>query len=223
MRKLLAIAAAAAMGWAASTSANATLVSFADFASGNEHGVPSGTSLNIDGVNMTFITGGIVQGTFFAYFDDVFQGRPAGLGVCRVLNASNECADSSDDSIDGDISQDEFVIILFDDGPMDVTGLSFRDADHFSLNDDDVGQAVWGIFDSMGALLSFGTATFAELVAMAISGFFDNVAGIGFQFVDTEFYVESMNVVPVPLPGALPLLLSGLAGLGFAARRKKAA
>jgi len=29
------------------------------------------------------------------------------------------------------------------------------------------------------------------------------------------------NVIPVP--GALPLLISGLAGLGFAARRKKAA
>jgi hypothetical protein len=33
----------------------------------------------------------------------------------------------------------------------------------------------------------------------------------------------TMNVVPVPSPAALPLLLSGVAGIGAMARRRKVA
>lgn len=48
-----------------------------------------------------------------------------------------------------------------------------------------------------------------------------------FEFVATSanngFAIGSLKVQEVPIPGALPLLLSGIAGLGFAARRKKTA
>ncbi len=37
------------------------------------------------------------------------------------------------------------------------------------------------------------------------------------------FVVAKFTVNEVPIPGAIPLLLSGIAGLGFAARKKKAA
>ncbi|MHA7873426.1 MAG: VPLPA-CTERM sorting domain-containing protein, partial [Hyphococcus sp.] len=55
------------------------------------------------------------------------------------------------------------------------------------------------------------------------------VLGTGARFLLTAldegagFVVAQLTVGEVPIPGAIPLLLSGLAGLGFAARRKKAA
>ena len=59
----------------------------------------------------------------------------------------------------------------------------------------------------------------------------DNVPGafVGeiFEFValtdGAGFTIAQFTVSEVPIPGALPLLLSGIAGLGFATRRKKAA
>ena len=43
------------------------------------------------------------------------------------------------------------------------------------------------------------------------------------QTADAGFSIAQMSVSDVPIPAALPLLLSGLAGLGFASRRKKKA
>ncbi len=51
--------------------------------------------------------------------------------------------------------------------------------------------------------------------------------GTIFEFVPITvgagFAIAKFEVSEVPIPGALPLLLSGLAGLGFASRRKKKA
>jgi len=55
------------------------------------------------------------------------------------------------------------------------------------------------------------------------------VLGEGARFVLTAltegagFTVAQLTVSDVPIPGAIPLLLSGLAGLGFSTRKKKAA
>ena len=56
---------------------------------------------------------------------------------------------------------------------------------------------------------------------MAAAGEFGVIDYISFTFVDTPFFVASIS--DVPLPGAIPILISGLAGLGVAMRKKKRA
>ncbi len=84
--------------------------------------------------------------------------------------------------------------------------------------------------NSSGAFGTTSTVTTALIGAVTYRYFNANVflnppssgttAGIGRVFI-TGFLTDESPVVPVP--AALPLLLSGLAGIGFAARKKKAA
>lgn len=222
MKKLIASAAVAlgASFMAAPAVAGTIVVDFAGYAAGNEHGVTSGTSVEINGVSMTFSAGDFYDdGIYNPYFDDVSGGLPAGLGVCRVLTAADQCRDAGDDSTDGDGGISEYIAIVFDDGPFSVWELGFRDGQHNDITTNDVGVVEWAILDGLGGVVTSGFATFADVVAMAAAGDFANIAGIGFAYVDTEFYIEYIS--DVPIPAALPLLLSGLAGLGFASRRKK--
>lgn len=241
MKKLMTMAAAALSVGLIAAPANAEVISFADFASGNEGGVEFDSTINFSGTNIRFRTGFDLDtgpggwnsfinfsgstGPFFAYFDDVFNGKPAGVGVCRALDGAAgtmapgaECLDAGDDSIDGDNGIDEVIALFFDDGPFDLRGLSFRDGQHNDLNSS-LGLVEFGI---RGPGLGVGgTTTFADLVARATAGEFMGATSLVLGYVNTEFYLESIS--DIPIPGAIPLLISGLAGLGFAARKKKAA
>ncbi|NNE40633.1 MAG: hypothetical protein HKN14_06910 [Marinicaulis sp.] len=195
--------------------AHAGLVSFAGFAASNgEEGFVSGTSLTIDGVSMTFTS------THNPYFDGVSGGKPAGLGVCRELTmaAQPQCAIGSDDSIDEDVAGDpEVIAISFDDGALPLQGISFRDGAHNLINDS-TALLNWAIVTESGLLI--GTDSFAFVHDMISAGI-NGVVAFGFGFADDggdQFYIESIET---PIPAALPLLLSGIAGLGFASRKQK--
>ena len=181
MNKILAGFAAFFTAGMLSAAAHAAPVDFVSYASNNEHGVASGTSVQVNGIDMTLYT----NPGYFAYFDDVDarSRKPAGLGVCRNLNSNNHCNPGSDDSIDGDFGTDEFIKIVFDNGPFDVRGLSFNDGKHNSLNNDSVGEVMWMTLDAAGNTILSGVTNFQNLIAMAAAGVFAGVNGIGFQYV----------------------------------------
>jgi len=218
MNKIFTFAATALAAASVSFSAHATVIDFGAFAIGNERAANATETVN--GVNLGF------SSNFIAYFDDLSSGLPAGLGVCRDVTMLSQCTDPSDDSIDGELGVDEYVAVAFLDAAFDPTttnlvGLSFRDGAHNQINDSN-GQLTWAVFGAGGALIAGATSSFADLVALAAIGW-QGVSSIRLTYFDTDFYLEAVTVSDVPIPAALPLLLSGLAGLGFAARKKKRA
>jgi hypothetical protein len=181
----------------------AVALDFAAEAAGNERAVADGTTINFDGLNVTFSAD-----NGFAYFDDVDQGRPAGLGVCPTFTTS--CG--GEDNISTDMGMSEAATLSFD-GPVSLSDLEFRDALHFVLDGDKT-----LLIDGMQ--YTFGEASGAtflgiDMITFAYGG--DSPA---------EFYVRGATGTPtnvIPLPASALLLLGALGGLGVVGRRRKAA
>lgn len=204
---------AAASFFAMIGAAHAVYLDFVAEAAGNERGVADGTTINFGGLDVTFTS--LSAGAFYAYFDDLDQGKPAGLGVCETLvgGPGTPCAVSSDDNI----RAGDAVTLTFGT-TVNVSNFSFTDEDHNDLNFNDTNTLLIAINDPM----NFVQYTFAEAVALFVAG----VDLIRFAFDDTgqtgrQFYVNGFEAAAVPLPAAAPLMVAGLAGFGFAMRRKK--
>ena len=216
MKKLLTIAAGLVAMGAAST-ASAVDLNFGTHSIGNEHGISSGSFEVVNGVNLQFFS------SHNAYFDGPSGGKLGGLGVCKVLTATDQCDPGSDDNVS---EREEWVAIVFADGPRDVLSLAFRDANHNDLTSGDTGLTVL-LYNADLSLRQTITQSFAWFIANAGSAVFQNLGAIRFDYLNDnrgqQFYVDILGINDIPIPGALPLLLSGIAGLGFASRRKKKA
>ncbi len=86
----------------------------------------------------------------------------------------------------------------------------FRDADHFGVF---VTGDMIDITDASG-LTTYQLPLLGEFTMPLTGTIFD------FTYKNTEFYIGSVTVTAVPLPAALPLFLSALAGLAFIGRRR---
>jgi hypothetical protein len=216
MKRVLSIA-AAAIAMTAAAPAFATTINFvAQAQSGGQKYVDDGAVLNtaaLGNLNLRFVGGVGGASSDFAYFNS--YGSEGGLGTCSTLARDGTCTPFHDDSI----SPNEFARVEFVDGPFDVANLSFSielDGTHGAA-DAANSLDLLKITTSLNGVINAVTLTFAQASTTA----FGLVDWIQFDFVNREFWVSSISDVPVP--GALPLLLSGLAGLGFAARRKQKA
>lgn len=177
-----------------------------DFTDDFEFGIPGGGSYVDPETGIEFdLTG--VNGD--PYFDGPNSDGPGGLGVCTVLTAALQCNPSSDDEISGvtqlpDNSLPESLVITMVDS-MAISGLTF--GSHGPV----AGEL---LFSATGDLGSMVLTTFADVSAMSL---FTTSVAVG--YAGTDFYVTSVDVVPLPAAGLL--LLGGLGGMAALKRRKK--
>ena len=219
MKKLLAIAAITAMTLAPAHAAFVDFMAEADGPNG-ERGVDNGSFITLDGVSLQlgadFDFGGPNAQGISPYFDS----NDAGLGACQVLDADRQCVPSNDDNV----TEQENLTIFFRDfgspdlNSFDILNFEFRDKNHNVIDANNNGLITIDNFKGM-----VRTELFTTFIAMAQMGdeFFQDIGGIRLFYENKEFYLSTMTINDTPIPGAIPLLISGLAGLGFAARRRK--
>ncbi len=146
---------------------------------------------------------------YYAYLDATWDGRVAGLGVCKVAT-TGLCVPSDDDNV----TFDEMLTLEFDK-MVDISQILFRDGNHFTTftyADNDFDLYIDDIFDS----------------SYTLQGVFNTVlSGTKFSFVGSsvitdldQFYIQAITFTPVPEPSTYLLLGSGILGLAFWRRRK---
>ncbi|MBB4659143.1 VPLPA-CTERM sorting domain-containing protein [Parvularcula dongshanensis] len=220
MKKLLSTLAGAAI--AMTGFASAATIDFAGYAAANgEQGLDEFEVLNIDGFNLVF---GAVDGLPLfphaanPYLNGEVFGKPTGLGVCSTgLTVGDQCKHASDSPID----LGEGVGFGFLEGPFDVTSFEFRDT-HGNLLSSAATIAIATLSEAGVDLRIDCVGAFMAMAAMG-DAFFLDIDAIGFAKINKPFYISSIDVNAVPVPAAGLLFASGIAGLGYARRKKAAA
>ena len=166
------------------------------------------TAVSYDGVNNTITDAGGAA----TLIQDILPDN-SGLGVFSPGEGN------SDDQVQ--FARGESIIFDFSEtaNPVAISDIEFNAGADRDCSDPG-GEGPCGLF-----ALFIDDTFVGEILAD------DNVPGayVGrvFEFIALDeiggFTIAQFTVSEVPIPGALPLLLSGIAGLGFATRRKKAA
>jgi hypothetical protein len=155
---------------------------------------------------------GITGQAPYAYFD----GNQAGIGVCKVLVAGNQCNPSSDDNVTaGEIlglswGSDVVLQSLSFRGENHPNDPSFLLTDKFDYSTD--GGASWytkALINAKDGVVSFGGLFLGKNQQILLA------------FNNEQFYVSAAELTAVPIPAAAWLLGSGLAGLFAIGRRRR--
>ena len=163
-----------------------------------------------------------------AYLDGPSGGRPGSLGVCSTFGGA--CAGINDDNLGpvmgGVGGASESVTINFA-GPTELVNLVPRDSNHYLSSS---GSSIFTAGDTFSVTVNAATTSFSfsDLVDLSSLG-----VGTSFTFNyvpspspddgSSAFYLDTLAVTAVPIPAALPLFATALAGFGvFGWRKRKA-
>ncbi|MEL7491635.1 MAG: hypothetical protein AAGJ73_13025 [Pseudomonadota bacterium] len=173
--------------------------------------------------NATAYAGGSISGESFnrgmasLLIQDLVGGNQ-GLGV--ISSTEGNLIGNTLDQINFDTG--ESIVFSFDE-VVTITDILLNDG----LSQDCPGGGGEGPCGDVGVIVDGGVIqSFSDFLAMGVlasGGAAAVFVGQTFEFIGLTsgagYSIEEFRVVPIP--GAIPLLLSGLAGLGFAARRKR--
>ena len=199
-----------------------------DFCTPSDDPAAGLTYTNVEGVTFTvfgFQDGGAVNSDDRDFATVIQDIRPnnSGLGVY----SDGESRTGPQDQVQSRAGES----LMFDftaTGPNDViiSNIEFNSGADRDCQPNPGKEGPCGLFD----LYIDGVLEIANTDLEAVNLLETSFVGKIFEFVakvddfdNSGFVIARFDVQEVPIPGALPLLLSGIAGLGFAARRKKAA
>ena len=149
----------------------------------------------VDGLTLT-ATGSTAANGAYAYLD----AGNAGLGVCKALNAGNQCTPGSDDNV----TVNEILDLHFDKlAEIDFNQVVFRDEKHKIINPN--------------IEISVNGGSFSALDLTSVQQGTD----FAFRTPDqaNQFYINVLSAEAIPTPGTLVLLALGLVGLGVSRRK----
>ncbi len=214
--------------------ASAAVINF-EMTDRTEMGVADGTKVTDTSTsNFAYVSGYSFNGTNitgdspYAYLDAPSNGKPGGLGVCKVLGTLGGKADQCDPRDDDNITTGEAVGINFGTGTLN--SVTFRGDVLGGGNTHDLLKAGNTFLWSLNGFAWNTAQTIAGGIWEPINLELSNLAGIFFATDRYELYIAEANFdgtppdqgpTPAPIPAAGLMLLTALGGLGFA-RRKRA-
>ena len=171
-----------------------------------------GFSYSKDGVNFT--------ASAYQYTDNTYAARDTTLLIQDISPENSGLGAFSENDIHNDQTQFnslESIEFVFD-GIVLMTNIEFNAGDDQDCAGPQT-EGGCGDFELWIDGMFFATMTAVDLLT-------DVFTGTTFEFravtPDAGFVIAQFEIVSeVPIPGAIPLFLAGMAGLGFASRRRK--